>query len=102
MHAVLVGDSIFDNKSYTSGERLQPFERGYERAIAALASPGRDLTICTIYNGRFDGDQSTLIAMALCMFNDVILRVALARRARNDRAGRTSTYCRGLSGNVTS
>lgn len=53
------------------------FERRYRRSVETLAGRGLPLTICTIYNGSFpDPLYQRLASTALCVFNDVILRVA--------------------------
>ena len=55
------------------------FERRYRLAIAACLGTARPLAVCTIYNGCFD-DQSfqRLASTALTVFNDAIIRVAIA------------------------
>ncbi|HEX8172423.1 MAG TPA: SGNH/GDSL hydrolase family protein [Thermoanaerobaculia bacterium] len=58
-------------------ERVEPFEADYREAIAAALSLDRKLTLCTIYNGNL-GEQATVARIALCIFNDVIVRTALA------------------------
>jgi GDSL-like lipase/acylhydrolase family protein len=57
------------------------FERRYRRLIDRLALRGLPLTLCTIYNGNFpDAEFQRVAATALCVFNDVILRVGFERR----------------------
>lgn len=54
------------------------FETRYRSAVAACLRPGLPLSICTIYNGRFpDPAYQRIVAVALMVFNDVILRVAI-------------------------
>ena len=56
------------------------FEEEYAYAVDACLRFGRPLTVCTIYNGNFpDADFNRRARIALAIFNDVIVRVALAR-----------------------
>ena len=50
------------------------------RSIGGMAL-GREVTICTIYNGALDAELVRPARVALMTFNDVILRVAFASRA---------------------
>ena len=54
------------------------FERRYRLVVAACLDTVLPLTVCTIYNGRFD-DQSfqRLASTTLTVFNDAIIRVAI-------------------------
>jgi hypothetical protein len=53
------------------------FERRYRSLIARLLERELPLTVCTIYNGNFpDPEFQRIASTALCVFNDVILRVA--------------------------
>ncbi len=53
------------------------FERRYRVLIDQLLQRRLPLVICTIYNGSFpDPEFQRIAAAALCVFNDVILRVA--------------------------
>lgn len=61
-------------------ERLAAFERSYGTAIDAVVALRRRTVVCTIYNGALPPDQAPLARVALMMFNDVIVRAALARR----------------------
>jgi hypothetical protein len=61
-------------------ERLTPFERSYVGAMDAVVAAGRASTVCTIYNGALEDGRATAARMALALFNDVILRTAIARR----------------------
>jgi GDSL-like lipase/acylhydrolase family protein len=61
--------------------RLDLFEQAYRRVIGRVMSFGRDVTICTVYNGALDPDLARPARVALMTFNDVILRVAFAHRA---------------------
>lgn len=60
-------------------DRQQAFSCAYGAALEAVLGRGLPTTVCTIYNGRFDPDDSELIRAALPAFNDVILRAAFAR-----------------------
>jgi hypothetical protein len=64
------------------GERIARFEQAYRIAIEGALQLGRDTTVCTIYNGKLDPLEAPLARVALMMFNDVILRVAVAHRLR--------------------
>jgi hypothetical protein len=53
------------------------FERRYRSLTLQLLQRRLPLTLCTIYNGNFpDSEFQRLASTALCVFNDVILRVA--------------------------
>jgi hypothetical protein len=60
-------------------DRTRTFERSYREALDRLIARQLPTTVCTIYNGNFEPGQATLVRMGLAMFNDVILRTALAR-----------------------
>jgi GDSL-like lipase/acylhydrolase family protein len=62
-------------------DRLDAFEQAYRSTIERIVALGRDLTICTIYNGALDPQLARPARVALMTFNDVILRVAFAYRA---------------------
>jgi hypothetical protein len=56
------------------------FERRYRSAVAACLRPALPLSVCTIYNGCFpDKAYQRMASVALAVFNDVILRVAIER-----------------------
>ena len=56
------------------------FESRYRSAIDACLQPGLLLGVCTIYNGCFpDKSYQRIASLALAIFNDVILRVAIER-----------------------
>ena len=56
---------------------IDRFSLDYEEAIAAVTAWRKPAMVCTIYNGRLDRDVATPARMALCLFNDVIQRVAI-------------------------
>ncbi len=62
-------------------DRLDRFESAYRSAVDSLAALGRNLTICTIYNGALPPAQARIARVALMAFNDVILRVAFEHHA---------------------
>jgi len=64
------------------GERVGRFEEAYRAAIDGALALRRDTTVCTIYNGNLDAREAPLARVALMMFNDVILRVAVERGLR--------------------
>ena len=56
------------------------FESQYRSAVDACLQPGLPLGVCTIYNGCFpDQSYQRIASVALSVFNDVILRVAIER-----------------------
>jgi hypothetical protein len=62
-------------------DMAEQFEHDYRAALAACLRPGLPLTACTIYNGNFpDPAYQRLVTTALALFNDAILRVAIAQR----------------------
>lgn len=62
-------------------DRLDAFEQAYRSTIDRIVSLGREVTICTVYNGALDPELARPARVALMTFNDVILRVAFAARA---------------------
>ncbi|MFN2635600.1 MAG: SGNH/GDSL hydrolase family protein [Gemmatimonadaceae bacterium] len=64
------------------GERVSRFEEAYRLAVESALALGLDTTICTIYNGNLDAAVAPLARIALMMFNDVILRVAVENSLR--------------------
>jgi len=55
------------------------FENVYRATIAGCLRAGLPLTVCTIYNGNFqDPSYQRVISTTVALFNDVIIRVALA------------------------
>ena len=58
------------------------FETDYRAAVRLVTDRGLPVTLCTIYNGAFpDPDMADRARVALMLFNDVILRVALEHHA---------------------
>src|SRR5215472_5605299 len=54
------------------------FESGYRTAVDACLLPRLPLGVCTIYNGCFpDQSYQRIASLALAIFNDVIIRVAI-------------------------
>jgi hypothetical protein len=60
-------------------ERLETFEQSYGWALDAVVGLGRPVTVCTIYNAQLGGELARRAEVALMMFNDVVMRSALAR-----------------------
>lgn len=59
-------------------DRMERFEADYRRAIQPVVARGLPLTLCTIYNGDLqEPSQARAARVALTMFNDVIVRVAM-------------------------
>jgi hypothetical protein len=63
-------------------DRVEQFEGAYRAAIGEVLTLERDTTVCTIYNGNLDAKEARLARIALMMFNDVILRVAVEHALR--------------------
>ncbi|MBK6688369.1 MAG: SGNH/GDSL hydrolase family protein [Deltaproteobacteria bacterium] len=59
-------------------QRVSAFEVRYRAVVEAVVALGRPTTLCTVYNGNFEGAQARRIRIALMMFNDVVLRTALS------------------------
>jgi len=56
------------------------FENQYRSAVDACLRSGLPLGVCTIYNGCFpDRSYQRIASLALAIFNDVIIRVAIER-----------------------
>jgi len=84
----LLNSDLLEARACSSSEvllmfasRLDAFEQAYRRLVGRVVSFGRDVTVCTIYNGALDPELARLARVALMTFNDVILRVAFAHRA---------------------
>ncbi|MBI5547944.1 MAG: SGNH/GDSL hydrolase family protein [Deltaproteobacteria bacterium] len=60
-------------------DRSDQFERSYRAALEPLLSFGRDVTVCTVYNGNLPQPQAEVARVALSVFNDAILRFAFER-----------------------
>ena len=57
------------------------FETRYRSAIEACLRPGLPLSVCTIYNGCFpDSTYQRVVSVALMVFNNAILKVAIEHR----------------------
>lgn len=61
---------------------VQGFRRQYRKLIAALASSGLPVIVCTIYNGNLEPEMIEAARAALALFNDVIYREANSFNAR--------------------
>lgn len=54
------------------------FESGYRSAVDACLRPKLPVGVCTIYNGCFpDQSYQRIASLALAIFNDVIIRIAI-------------------------
>ncbi len=53
------------------------FEARYRRLLAAIIPRGLPVTLCTIYNGNLGPPADRLAAVALAVFNDAIVRLAV-------------------------
>lgn len=57
------------------------FETRYRSAVEACLRPRLPLSVCSIYNGCFpDPAYQRMVSVALMVFNDAILRVAIEHR----------------------
>jgi hypothetical protein len=64
------------------GERIDRFEADYRSAVQPVLGLGLPATVCTIYNGALrDPDEAARARVALMLFNDVIVRVAVEHHA---------------------
>jgi len=85
MQASKLGISFFGIPGTSSAKALESladisddFETRYRSAVDACLRPGLPLSVCTIYNGCFlDETYQRIASVALAVFNDVILRVAI-------------------------
>lgn len=60
---------------------LRKFEEDYRRVISACLHYRLPLVACTIYHGNFpDPRYQRMVSVALTLFNDVIIRVAMENR----------------------
>ncbi len=59
--------------------RVSAFEADYRRAVAPVFERKLPVTLCTIYNGNLPAREAELARVALALFDDVIVRVALER-----------------------
>ena len=60
-------------------EAQQRFAGRYAAMIEAVLSTGLPVAVCTIYDANFPPPQGTVVKAALCLFNDVITRLAFER-----------------------
>jgi hypothetical protein len=84
----IMNSDVLDTPLHSSSEalllfadRLDRFEASYRNVVDSLAALGRNLQICTIYNGALPPAQARMANVALMTFNDVILRVAFQHQA---------------------
>jgi hypothetical protein len=64
-------------------ELARDFELAYRKAVAACLKRDVPLVLCTIYHGNFaDLDYQQRVVVALAIFNDVIIRVAVEHRLK--------------------
>ncbi len=83
-NAILQSD-VLDTPVASSAQALlllhraaQEFEAQYRRVVAACLATRLPLVLCTVYHGNFpDADYRQRVAVALAVFNDAILRVAV-------------------------
>jgi hypothetical protein len=88
LHASELGISLFGIPSTSNSDALmsladisEDFEIRYRTAIGECLRPRLPLSVCTIYNGRFpDKTYQRIASVALTIFNDTILRVAIEHR----------------------
>ncbi len=84
----IMNSDVLDAPLHSSSElllliadRLDRFESSYRNVVNSLAALGRNLQICTIYNGALPPAEARMARVALMTFNDVILRVAFQHQA---------------------
>jgi GDSL-like Lipase/Acylhydrolase family len=69
-----------ENSLYSLADIHDEFETHYRSAVDACLRPSLPLTVCTIYNGCFpDQAYQRIASLALALFNDVILNIAIER-----------------------
>jgi hypothetical protein len=61
-------------------DRLAVFERSYREAIDTVLALGRHTAVCTVYNGALEPSRAPVARVGLSLFNDAILRTAIALR----------------------
>jgi len=65
------------------GQAAQEFEASYRAAMSACLARRVPLVVCTVYHGNFpDLVYQACVRVALCAFNDVIVRVAVEHRLK--------------------
>jgi hypothetical protein len=57
--------------------RVAQFATDYRSAIERVLALRRETILCTIYNGNLDREVAGIARMALTLFNDVILQLAI-------------------------
>lgn len=85
MQAAQLGISLFGMPTTSTADTLETvadissdFGRRYRATVDLCLQSGLPLSVCTIYDGNFpDPKYQRMIATALMVFNDVILRVAI-------------------------
>jgi hypothetical protein len=83
----LMASGLLDEPVYSSADALRligasvrEFEERYRAAVDACLARRLPLVLCTIYHGAFpDADFRERVVVALAVFNDAIVRTALAR-----------------------
>jgi lysophospholipase L1-like esterase len=61
-------------------KRIASFERAYRLMLADVAAMKLPVIVCTIYNGALEIDIASIARLALALFNDAIMRVAVEHR----------------------
>jgi hypothetical protein len=56
------------------------FAQSYEEMVSAVLPFGAPTAVCTIYDANYPEPQRRLVVAALSLFNDIITRIAFARR----------------------
>lgn len=62
------------------GQRMQAFESAYAQALDRTLRHRLPTCVCTIYNGNLTEAEAPTARVALSLFNDALLRVAIERR----------------------
>jgi len=80
-HVLFMPASSTEEAVSLLADLAEQFERDYRAAVAACLRSCLPLIACTIYNGNFpDSGYQRLVTTALALFNDAILRTAIAQR----------------------
>lgn len=86
----LLGADVLDTPVTSTAEALlmlhqlaRDFEPAYRQTVQACLARELPLVLCTIYHGNFpDTDYQDRAAVALTVFNDIIVRVAIEHRLK--------------------
>jgi hypothetical protein len=58
-------------------DRLAQFEASYRAALQAVVELNFQTCVCTIYDGLFDTERTSIVRAGVALFNDAIVRTAI-------------------------